>query len=171
MSVAVSPGATCCNRLSRPCATVFRCIPYIAEYFDEAYQYPRGDYFPPFAQFIRTTPAFAQLWLGDDGQPRRVGDLLVNLDYAATLQTLAEDGPDSFYRGSLAAVIAADFAAHDAPITAADLAACRANIVAPLSVDYRGYRVSTSPPGGITILQALALLTDTDFAAIRAGQP
>jgi len=149
----------------------FPLYAYIAEYFDEAYQYPRGDYFPPFADFIRTTPEFARLWLREDGQPRRVGDLLLNLDYAATLQTLAEEGPDSFYRGSLANLIAADFAAHDAPITAADLAACRANIIAPISLDYRGYRVSTSPPGGITILQTLALLADTDFAALGQDSP
>lgn len=149
----------------------FPLYAYIAEYFDELYQYPRGDYFPPFAQFIRTTPDFARLWLREDGQPRRVGDLLSNPDYAATLQTLAEEGPDSFYRGSLAAVIAADFAAHDAPITADDLAACRANIIAPLSVNYRGYRVSTSPPGGITLLQTLALLGDTDLAALGRASP
>ncbi len=149
----------------------FPTYAYIAEYFDEAYQYPRGDYFPPFADFIRTTPEFARLWLREDGQPRRVGDLLVNLDYAATLQTLAEEGPDSFYRGSLASLIAADFAAHDAPITAADLAACHASIIAPISLGYRGYRVSTSPPGGITLLQTLALLADTDFATLGQGSP
>jgi gamma-glutamyltranspeptidase/glutathione hydrolase len=149
----------------------FPLYPAIAEYFDDRYQYPRGEYFPPFAQFIRTTPAFARLWLREDGQPHRVGDPLVNPDYAATLQTLADEGPDSFYRGSLAAVIAADFAAHDAPITAADLAACRANIIEPVSTRYRGYRISTSPPGGITILQALALLADTDFAMLDRDSP
>lgn len=149
----------------------FPLYAYIAEYFDEAYQYPHGDYFPPFAQFIRTTPDFARLWLREDGQPRRVGDLLVNLEYAATLQTLAEEGPDSLYRGSLAELIAADFAAHDAPITAADLAACHANSIAPISLDYRGYRISTSPPGGITILQTLALLADTNFATLGQDSP
>ncbi|HEY8599659.1 MAG TPA: gamma-glutamyltransferase [Thermomicrobiales bacterium] len=149
----------------------FPLYAYIAEYFDAVYQYPHGDYFPPFEQFIRTTPDFAHLWLREDGLPRRVGDHLVNLDYADTLQTLADEGPDALYRGSLASVIAADFAAHDAPITADDLAACRANIVAPIGTDYRGYRVSTSPPGGITLLQALALLGDTDFAASGQDSP
>jgi len=96
---------------------------------------------------------------------------LVNPDYAATLQTLAEEGPDSFYRGSLANMIAADFATHDAPITAEDLAACRAYIRAPLGYDYHGYRVSTSPPGGITILQTLALLADTNFPALGRDSP
>lgn len=145
----------------------FPLYAYIADYFAETHQYPGGDTFPPFGDYIRTTPAFARLWLRDDGQPHRVGDRLLNPDYANTLETLAEEGPDSFYRGTVARRIAADFAANDAAITAADLAACRASILAPLRADYRGYTVSTCPPGGVSILQSLGILAETDLAALR----
>lgn len=140
----------------------FPLYAYIADYFSETHQYPSGGYFPPFERYIRTTPDFARLWLRDDGRPRRVGEWLTNPDYAATLDILATEGPMSFYRGTIAARIAADFAAHDAPITAADLADCTALIGAPLHIDYRGYTVATSPPGGVTILQALGILAGTE---------
>ncbi len=144
---------------------------YLPDYFVATHQYPSGDHFPPFERFIRTTPAFARLWLDQDGVPHRVGDPLANPDYAATLACLADDGPDAFYRGAIAARMVDDFAAHDAPITAADLADCRTIERVPLRLAYRGHVVSTAPPGGVTLLQLLGLLASDDVATLGRDSP
>ncbi|MDQ6774490.1 MAG: gamma-glutamyltransferase, partial [Candidatus Dormibacteraeota bacterium] len=46
-----------------------------------------------------------------DGAMYPVGEVIANPDYARTLERLAEFGADDFYRGEIAAVIAADFQA------------------------------------------------------------
>jgi gamma-glutamyltranspeptidase/glutathione hydrolase len=163
------------RELLQPAITLLRdgfpLYAYITDYFFETHQYPAGDYFPPFEQFIRTTPAFARLWLREDGSPRRVGDQLTNPDYAATLACLADEGPDAFYRGTIAARMLEDFAAHDAPITAEDLAGCRAIARTPLRMTYRGHTVATAPPGGATVLQILGILAGDDLAALGHNSP
>src|SRR5205085_3095258 len=45
----------------------------------------------------------ARIFLRADGSPYRPGDRLVQSDLAATLSLIAEDGPDAFYRGPVAA--------------------------------------------------------------------
>ena len=94
---------------------------YIAEYFADTHQYPRGEQYPPFAAYIRATDGMARLWLDEDGQVRRVGERLTNPDYATTLECLADEGPEAFYRGALARRMLDDFRTHDALITADDL--------------------------------------------------
>jgi len=136
----------------------FPLYQYITEYFFETHQYPVGENYPTFDAYVHATDAMARLWLRDDGAVRRVGDHLTNPDYAAVLECIADEGADTFYRGTIAARMMADFTAHDALITAADLAACTAIVRAPVQTDYRGVTVSTSPLGGATVLQILNIL-------------
>ena len=78
---------------------------------------------------------------------------------AATLRAIADDGPDSFYRGALARRIAADFAAAGSPITEDDLASHRARVVKPLSVKLGCGTVYNLPPPtqGLASLMILAM--------------
>jgi gamma-glutamyltranspeptidase / glutathione hydrolase len=142
---------------------------YITDYFLDTHQYPRGEHVPPFDRFIRATPAMSALWHHPDGRLFGVGDHFANPDYAATLTHLAEAGPDDFYRGALAERIAADFAANDALVTAADLADCRAIVRAPLRGSYRGHDLATASPGGTTILQTLNILEGYDLGRFAHG--
>jgi gamma-glutamyltranspeptidase / glutathione hydrolase len=144
----------------------FPLYEYITEYFFETHQYPVGENYPTFDEFVHATEAMARLWLREDGTVRRVGEHLTNPDYAATLECLANEGPDAFYRGAIAERIMADFAAHDALITADDLAGQQAFVRAPLRSDYRGTTVATSPLGGATVLQILNILEDFPVAAM-----
>jgi gamma-glutamyltranspeptidase/glutathione hydrolase len=77
---------------------------------------------------------------------------------AATYRRLAEAGRRDFYEGALASSIAADLAAGGSAISAADLAAYHAQIVAPHTLDYRGVRLNAAPSltGGPTYLKAMA---------------
>lgn len=144
---------------------------YIAEYFSDTHQYPIGENYPTFDEYVHATDEMARLWLRDDGSVRRIGDHLTFPDYAATLECLADEGADAFYRGSIAERMLADFATHDAFITADDLAETRAVVRAPLTSTYRGATVATSPLGGATVLQILNLLEDTDVAALGHNSP
>ena len=69
-------------------------------------------------------------------------------ELAATLEAVAEGGPEAFYQGDIAAAIAAACAANDGVIARADLAAYRARVTPPLSSAYRGVEVLTPGPGG-----------------------
>lgn len=149
----------------------FPLYTYITEYFFETHQYPTGENYPTFDEYVHTTEEMARLWLREDGSLRRAGDRLTNPDYAATLECLADGGPDAFYRGDIAATMLADFAAHDAYITADDLARCEAVVRAPLTTAYRGMTVATNPLGGATVLQILNILEGDDLMALGHNSP
>ena len=71
-----------------------------------------------FAQF----PATARAFLREDGTPPEAGERLRQADLATTLQAIAEQGPDAFYRGRIAQLIAAEMSRTSGLITIADLA-------------------------------------------------
>ena len=79
-------------------------------------------------------------------------------DLAATYRRLAAAGRRDFYEGELAASILADLKAGGSVISALDLAAYHAEIVAPHTLDYRGVRLHAAPSltGGPTFLNAMA---------------
>jgi gamma-glutamyltranspeptidase/glutathione hydrolase len=86
---------------------------------------------------------------------------------AATYRRLAAAGRRDFYEGALAATIAAELEAGGSPIRADDLARYRAEVKAPLGVDYRDVRVHLAPglTGGPTLAAILAGLA----ARLRPG--
>src|SRR6267154_6818611 len=74
------------------------------------------------AERLGKDPEAARIFLRPDGGPHPAGDRLVQPDLANTLALIAEGGPDAFYRGPIAAGIAAASRAHDGALTAADFA-------------------------------------------------
>ncbi len=106
-------------------------------------------------------PSTARTFLRPDGTPPAAGERLVQPDLAATLQEIAQDGPDAFYRERIAGLIAAEMSRTGGLITAADLARYAAIERPALTGTYRGHRiVSIAPPssGGVALLQLLNLL-------------
>ena len=114
------------------------------------------------------TPDAARIYTRG-GELLEEGDLLVNEDLARSLEELAKEGPETFYRGGMAARIAADLEAQGALVTGADLAAYEADFTTPLRGSYRGYTVHAAPPpfGGITLLQILKILETYDLGAME----
>ena len=91
----------------------------------------------------------------------RAGDRFVNKDYAATLRTIAKDGADAFYRGSIARRIADDMAKNGGLITVDDLAQYRAIERRPLAGRYRDHQIYSSPPPvstGASLIETLQIL-------------
>ncbi|QDY40628.1 gamma-glutamyltransferase [Candidatus Pantoea soli] len=102
-----------------------------------------------------------------DGQPYQKGDRLVQKNLAHSLQLIAQQGPDAFYKGKIADAIAGEMAQHGGLIGKADLAAYHAVERKPVSGTYRGYEVFSMPPpssGGIHIVQILNILENFDLA-------
>src|SRR5712691_707460 len=90
-------------------------------------------------------PEAARIFRRPDGSAYRAGDLLMQPDLAQTLAQIAETGPDAFYRGPIAAGIAAAARAHAGVLTAADFADYTVTEAAPVSCAYRGYVVLSAP--------------------------
>jgi gamma-glutamyltranspeptidase len=96
-----------------------------------------------------------------NGRVPRPGDRFVNRDYGTTLRTIATEGAESFYRGSIARRIAADMQINGGLITEADLAQYRAIERKPVSGRYRGHLVYTGGPpvgAGVSLIEALQIL-------------
>ncbi|MCD6041917.1 MAG: ggt, partial [Burkholderiales bacterium] len=101
-----------------------------------------------------------------DGKPK---SRIVNLEYAATLRSIARGGADAFYGGPIAADIVRAVRSHAkaGDLTEEDLAGYRALEREPVCGPYRGRRVcSMGPPssGGVAVLQILGILERTAFA-------
>ncbi len=94
------------------------------------------------------------------GRPWRAGERVRLPALAATLETLATEGFDTFYDGDLAGRQARGLAAAGSAITLADLAGHRSDWGEPISIDYRGVRVTTHPPNssGVVALELLSIL-------------
>ena len=130
------------------------------------------------ARFRTFEPTF-DLFL-DNGLPV-VGSRFRNPDLARTYERLGNRGTDWFYRGRLAAEIAAnvqdpplsgrtDLPAPPGSMTRTDLAEYEALLQAPTRVSYRGYDVHGMAPsssGGTTVGESLNILEQFDLGAMR----
>ncbi len=124
------------------------------------------------ADRFRVFPGAAAIFLKNGVEPYSEGDLFVQRDLAATLQRIAKEGPDAFYKGEIADRIAVDFAEHGGLITKRDLAEYRPIERPPVIGSYRGHRIfSMGPPssGGIVLVEALNILEGFDLKRWEPG--
>lgn len=118
---------------------------------------------------LKRWPATARIFSRADGGMLRAGERLVQQDLARSLQLIADQGPDAFYRGDIARRIVAEMKSGDGLITMADLAGYHAVIRTPAVGTYRGYEIRSMPPpssGGVHIVQILNILEGYDLAAL-----
>ncbi|VXC88913.1 Oxamate amidohydrolase proenzyme [Pseudomonas sp. 8Z] len=94
---------------------------------------------------LQHVPGFAEVYL-PGGQPPREGDVLRQPALADTLQRLADAGLDDFYRGELAARMAADLERLGSPLRLSDLQHYHARVVEPLSVRLHDATLYNMPP-------------------------
>ncbi|WJQ68812.1 gamma-glutamyltransferase [Escherichia coli] len=107
-----------------------------------------------------------------EGEPLKKGDKLVQANLAKSLEMIAENGPDEFYKGTIAEQIAQEMQKNGGLISKEDLAAYKAVERTPISGDYRGYQVYSMPPpssGGIHIVQILNILENFDMQKYGFG--
>jgi len=114
------------------------------------------------------SPAAEGYFFDSNGSPLPIGYRLVNPDYAATLEALASDGADAFYKGpiadSIVAAVKGDATPGDLELT--DLAGYTVSEREPVCSAYRKRRVcGMGPPssGGIAVAQTLAMIERFDL--------
>ena len=106
------------------------------------------------------------------GAPLAKGDRLVQPEYAATLRTIASDGPGALYGGALGRRVAEHMARHGGLITLDDLAGYRTVERVPVRGTYRGFEIAGAAPptgGGIHLIQMLNVLEGFDVAGLGYG--
>jgi gamma-glutamyltranspeptidase/glutathione hydrolase len=101
-------------------------------------------------------PGFAAAFL-PRGRAPQVGERFAFPDAARTLRAIAQTKGEAFYRGEVAAAMAAHARAHGGAMTEADLAAYRPEWVEPLAQHYRGHALHEMPPNGQGIAAQIAL--------------
>lgn len=93
-----------------------------------------------------------------DGKPRAAGDTIRNPDLAWTLQQIANDGANGFYRGEVARRLVNDLRGKGNAMRLTDLSRYFAADREPVATTYRGYSVFGSAPpvsGGATLAAQL----------------
>lgn len=101
----------------------------------------------------------------------QAGEIFRQPELAATLRRIRDLGPDGFYRGETAKIIASFMRENRGLITEADLAAYEAKWRDPIVADWRDMQVvSAAPPssGGIAVVQWLKMY---DRALAANDQP
>jgi gamma-glutamyltranspeptidase / glutathione hydrolase len=114
-------------------------------------------------------PAAAKIFLRPDGSRFEPGDRLLQTDLAATLELIAQQSPDAFYKGPIAAAVEKASAENGGALTQRDFAAYTVTEMAPLTCSYRGYLIVSAPPpssGGTTMCEILNVLEGYDIAAL-----
>ena len=100
--------------------------------------------------------------------PLRIGAILRQIDLGRTLRKVADEGPEYFYRGELAAQIDSLMRAEGGLIRTTDLVEYKPDWETPIEIGYRGHTVKTCPPNneGFQILQTLKLVEGFDLQGL-----
>ena len=109
-------------------------------------------------------PASRQIFLNDRGEAWKQGDQLIQKALAATLRTLAANGPADFYEGAIARDIVQ--AVRESPVAPGflslqDLKKYRVFYRPAVTGTYRDFKIHSMPPpssGGTTLLESLNML-------------
>lgn len=124
--------------------------------------------------FLKESPKALAYFYDADGNPLPTGHVLQNLDYANTVQTIADQGANAFYTGDIAEAIveAVNTAPRPGGMTLQDLANYKTIKRKPVCGEYRTYEIcSMAPPssGGVTTLQILMQLERFDMTGAGVG--
>ena len=124
------------------------------------------------ADRLRRWPQTRAVVAKPDGGAYEPGEAFRQPDLANTLELIARDGPDGFYRGPIAVAIADEMRRHDGLIDEADLAGYRTVLREPVRGTYRGTEIVSMPPpssGGALLIQMLNVLEGWPVADLGFG--
>lgn len=113
-------------------------------------------------------PTSAALFLDNNDMPE-LGFRVVQTDLANTLQRLAEQGFDGFYRGDTAQRMVSEVQRHGGDWQLSDLADYRIVEREPIHLHYGELEFISAPPpssGGIAIAQMLTMLSHYDWQSL-----
>src|SRR5262249_4598031 len=118
--------------------------------------------------YLAKYPETKRIYL-NNGNFYNEGDLFRQPDLAATFARLQLRGPNEFYTGRTAELIAADMKRNNGLMTLDDWRGYVAKEREPLHGNYRGYEIISMPPpssGGAVLLEMLNILEGFDLKKI-----
>ena len=107
-----------------------------------------------------------------EGRDPEMGDRFIQRDLARSLALLEKEGPQGFYKGTLAKLLVQDIQKQGGALTAADFAGYKVEVREPLKGQFGPYEVLSSPPpssGGATLLQMLGMMGGDDLKTLGFG--
>lgn len=117
-------------------------------------------------------PEMSKVYLDENGLPWEEGSVITNPDLGKALQLIADQGADAFYKGEIGEAMVATLAKYDGVMTMEDLAGYEVHELKPVTGDYRGYTVISSPPpssGGTHLIEILNILENFDMASMEVN--
>ncbi|MER8480941.1 gamma-glutamyltransferase [Mesorhizobium sp. M1322] len=124
------------------------------------------------AERLAKDPAAAAIFLKPDGKPYAIGEQLVQADLAASLSAISERGRDAFYKGPIADGILKASGEKGGILAKADFETYAVRELEPVTCNYRGYEITSSPPpssGGVIICEILNVLEGYPLSYLGAG--
>ena len=121
-------------------------------------------------QALLASPAASKTFLHNGEVPAK-NVVIRQPELAASLQLIAQQGAQTFYRGELAHKLVDGVRAAGGIWTLQDLEQYQVQIRAPLQTTYRGLNIIMPPPptsGGVVIAQILAMLEDFDLTTLSS---
>ncbi|WP_028748257.1 gamma-glutamyltransferase [Rhizobium mesoamericanum] len=116
--------------------------------------------------------AAAKIFLKAEGKPFAVGEKLVQPDLGGVLSSIADKGPDAFYKGMPADAIVKASQAKGGILAKEDFEQYAVRELKPIECNYRGYDIISSPPpssGGVIICEILAVLEGYPLSFLGYG--
>jgi len=96
-----------------------------------------------------------------------LGDTMTRKRYANTLESIAEHGPDVFYKGAIANATITALKKSNGTMTLQDLANYTVAIRPYSNITYRGYKIysGSAPSGGAVVLSTLKIVEGYDMSS------
>lgn len=109
--------------------------------------------------FLTEDPSWA-VDFAPNGTIVQLGQTLTRKRYADTLETISNEGASAFYEGAIAEATIAAIQASNGTMTLQDLANYTIELRDPVSIDYRGYKLTScsAPSGGEVTLSILNIV-------------
>ena len=134
--------------------------------------YPQSNMILQPEDILRAREVVKEVYLDENGLPWEEGSVITNPDLGKALQLIADQGADAFYKGEIGEAMVATLAKYDGVMTMDDLAGYGVHELEPVTGDYRGYTVISSPPpssGGTHLIEILNILENFDMASMEVN--
>lgn len=96
-------------------------------------------------EMIIKDPGLRQVY-APNGKVLKAGDKCYNVELGNSLESIAEQGPQAFYNGSLGEKIVKDVREAGGILTMEDLRTYKVNVTDAMTADVLGYTISGMPP-------------------------
>jgi len=122
------------------------------------------------ANRLQQYDGFSEVYMPNGRAPQK-GEIFKNPALANTLETIAQEGRDAFYKGKIAHTIADYTKEQGGFLSYKDMADHTDSWVEPVSTNYRGYDVYELPPNGqgTAVLQILNILEAYNITEMGFG--